>query len=399
MKIVFLTAEPPWPLDQGDKLRNYHLLKALAEAHAVTLVSFCTPGEEEGHWRQAVAPFCQTVFAVPLSRRRMLFNAVLLPHLPLTMAARASFRMTRLLRRLTVAGQFDLAFACQLKMAGYLEHCSVWRRVADLTDTLSLYRRRMLRFAPSGAARFFSLIEAARLACQERRIAKLTDMVLLTSTLDAAALQKLVPGARIAVLTNGVDLDFFQPLPDPGLPELHFYGHLRYPPNADGLIWFCREIFPQVRKKVPEAVLNIAGKEPPPEVVALSRLPGVKLWGYVPDLRPYLASSSLVVVPLRFGTGVRNKVLEALAVGRATVSTSLGCEGLDIIPGVHLEVVDEPADFASAVVRLLCDPARRAILAANGRKLVEERYNWKAVGQKLLELEANSSQELSKNRH
>jgi len=393
MNIIFLTAEPPWPLDQGDKLRNYHLLKALAEAHAVTLVSFCAPGEEEAPWREAVAPFCQAVYAEPLSRRQMLLNAVLLPHLPLTMAARTSSRMARLLRRLTVAGRFDLAFACQLKMAGYLGHCSVCRRVADLTDTLSLYRHRMQRFAPTRSSRFFSKIEAARLARQERRIARLTDRVLLTSPIDAAALQKLVPGARIAVLSNGVDLDYFQPLPDPGGYELLFYGHLRYPPNADGLIWFCREIFPQVRKTVPEAKLNIVGKEPPPEVVALSGLPGVKLWGYVPDLRPYLAGSSLVVVPLRYGTGVRNKVLEALAAGRAVVSTSLGCEGLEIAPGKHLEVVDESAGFAAAVVRLLRDPARRTVLAANGRKLVEKRYSWEAVGRKLLELEASSGQE------
>ena len=144
---------------------------------------------------------------------------------------------------------------------------------------------------------------------------------------------------------------------------------------------------------MPEAKLNIVGKEPPPEVVALSGLPGVKLWGYVPDLRPYLAGSSLVVVPLRYGTGVRNKVLEALAAGRAVVSTSLGCEGLEIAHGKHLEVVDESAGFAAAVVRLLRDPARRTVLAANGRKLVEKRYSWEAVGRKLLELEASSGQE------
>ncbi|NPV70662.1 MAG: glycosyltransferase [Firmicutes bacterium] len=386
MKTVFLTAEPPWPLDQGDKLRNYHLLKALAEAHAVTLVSFCAPGDEEGTWREVIGPFCEAVYAVPLGRLQMLLNVARLPHLPVTMAARASFRMGGLLRQMTGTGEFDLAFACQLKMAGYLKQCSVRRRVADLTDSLSLYRRRMTRFASSSAARLFGLIEAARLARQERRIAGLTDVVLLASASDAAALEKIAPGANVCVLANGVDLDYFRPLPDPGRPVLLFYGHLRYPPNADGLIWFCREVFPQVRKVVPEAELHIAGKEASVDVVSLARLPGVKFWGHVPDLRPCLASSSLVVVPLRFGTGIHNKVLEALAAGRAVVSTSLGYEGLEVVPGVHLEVVDKPADFAAAVVGLLRDPARRAALAAAGRRLVEERYSWRMVSQVLQSL-------------
>lgn len=390
MKIIFIAAEPPWPLDQGDKLRNYYLLKALAQAHAVTLVLFCEPGEEQRSWREAVTPFCQAVYTVQLGRSRMKLNAALRPHLPLTMAARTSTRMAGLLRRLTADRHFDMAFACQLKTAVYLRECAVSLRTADLTDTLSLYRRRMARYASPGAAKVFSLIEAARLARQERRVAGLADMVLLTSTLDAAALEKLAPGACIAVLSNGVDLNFFKPLPDQERPELLFYGHLRYPPNADGIDWFCREIFPLVRKEVPDVVLNIAGKEPPPEIAALSLMPGVKLRGYVPDLRPHLAGSSLVVIPLRFGAGVRNKVLESLASGRAVVSTSLGCEGLEISAGKQLIVADGPDNFASAVAGLLRDKAGRAALAAAGRKLVEERYSWEAVSLKLLDLVENS---------
>ncbi len=164
MKIIFLTAEPPWPLDQGDKLRNFHMLKALAAEHEITLVCFCLVGEENGRWREAVAPFCGAVHVVPLAWRQMVLNILCLPHLPVTMAARASLRMIRLLCHLTSRERYDLAFACQLKMAGYLRHCATRRRVTDLTDVVSLYRRRMLYFAPSWPTKAFSAVEVYRLA-------------------------------------------------------------------------------------------------------------------------------------------------------------------------------------------------------------------------------------------
>ena len=383
MKILFLTAEPPWPLNQGDKLRNYHLLKALAAEHEVTLVTFCLPGEESGSWREALSPLCRAVYAVPLNRHRMLLNVLRLPYLPVTMAARASARMARLLRRLTREQEFDVAYACQLKTAGCLGHCATRLRVADLTDAVSLYRRRMLRFARSWPAKAFGAIEARRLAFWEKQVAQSADLTLVVSPVDAAVIQETAPGARIAVLPNGVDLAHFRPLPDPGRPVLIFWGHLRYPPNADGIVWFCREIFPRVREDVPEAELLITGKEPPPEVAALAALPGVTLTGYVPDLRPYLAQAAVVIVPLRFGAGTRLKILEAFAAGRPVVSTPLGCEGLEVQPGVHLEVAKDAEALAKATVDLLLDAPRRVHIAANARVLVEKKYSWEAIGQEL----------------
>lgn len=383
MRVLFLTAEPPWPLDQGDKLRNYHFLRALAEEYEVTLVSFCLPGEEMGDWRRTLTPLCQAIHTVSLNHQQMLVNVLRLPHLPMTMAARASFQMARLLRQLTKERQYDVAFACQLKMAGYLRHCFVIQRVADLTDVVSLYRRRMAHFVPSWQGKVFGFLEAQRLAVWEKRVARSVGIVLLVSAVDATELGKMVPEAKIAVLPNGVDLTYFQPLPDPEKPILLFYGHLRYPPNIDGITWFCKNILPHVRKTIPTAELLIAGKEPPQEVRALGSLSGVKIIGYVPDLRSFLVQGSVVVVPLRFGAGIRNKILEAFAADRAVVSTSLGCEGLNVVPGVHLAVADEPSAFAAAVIDLLRDPLLRARLAANARKMVEEEHSWNLLGQRL----------------
>ncbi|OIQ07955.1 GDP-mannose-dependent alpha-(1-6)-phosphatidylinositol monomannoside mannosyltransferase [Moorella thermoacetica] len=386
MKILFLTAEPPWPLDQGDKLRNYHLLKALAAEHEVTLATFCPPGEESGSWRGAVASFCRAVYPVPLGRHQMLLNVLLLPHLPVTMAARASFRMAKLLLHLTQEEHFDRAFACQLKMAGYLRHCQVPKRIIDLTDVVSLYWRRMSCFAVSLFQKIWMRFEARRLTFWEKRIAQIADLVLLVSPVDAMELKKMIPRVQVEVLPNGVDLTYFRPMSQSDRPVLLFYGHLRYPPNADGVFWFCREVFPFIKQSIPEAEFWIAGKDPPKELAKLTILAGVKVLGYVPDLRSYLEQAAVVVVPLRFGAGTRIKILEALASGRSVVSTSLGCEGLDVTSGVHLEIADEPPEFFATIVNLLRNPSRRAALAASGRRLVEEQYCWKEVGKRLLEL-------------
>jgi sugar transferase (PEP-CTERM/EpsH1 system associated) len=383
MKILFISAEPPWPLDQGDKLRNFHLLKALAEEHDITLVCFYPPEEQIGHWQAKLAPFCRKIHTVPLSRRKMIFNALRLPHLPVTMAARASVKMAKSLRKLTSQEQFNIAFACQLKTAGYLKHCAVDKRVVDLTDVVSLYQSKRLRHTISFPSKIIGSIDKRRLAYWERHVTRQADLTLLVSPVDAEELRNMAPEAHIAVVPNGVDTKYFSPLPDTDEPLVIFYGHLRYPPNADGIVWFCHEALPRVKESVKDAKLLIIGKEPPPAVASLAGLPGVEIIGYVPDLRPYLARAAVVVVPLRFGSGIRNKVLEAFASEKAVVSTSLGCEGIGVLPGKHLEMADEPSSFADAVIRLLQDKNHRTYLAAEGLALIQQEYNWNKIGKKL----------------
>ncbi|MEO0278761.1 MAG: glycosyltransferase family 4 protein, partial [candidate division WOR-3 bacterium] len=302
-----------------------------------------------------------------------------------TMAARASFRVRNFLQRVVRKEQFDLVYACQLKTAIFIGQFPSCKRVVDFTDTVSLLYRRMLRFQPF-FSRMYGFIEVQRLAFWERKIARLADLVLLVSPVDALALAKMAPEARISVIPNGVDTSYFQPLPCCERPVLTFWGNLRYVPNVDGVRWFCQEILPEIRKVIPDVELMIIGKDPSQEVIALSACPGVQVVGPVPDLRPYLAQTAVAVIPLRFGTGVRNKILEAFASARAVVSTSVGCEGLEVEPGVHLEVADEPEIFARKVIGLLQNPERRNQLAFSARILVEKNYTWEAVGERLREV-------------
>ncbi len=383
MKILFLTAEPPWPLDQGDKLRNYYLLKELSSKNDITLVCFCTPQDVSGAWQKELFPLCKDVYTIPLDRRTMLINIAKRPHMPITMAARICHPMVRLIRELSNRHKYDITMTCQLKMAAYLKYSVSGKKVAELTDLLSVYWKRMAEFESIRLKRYLLNLEIAKLVYWEKKIVSNSEMSIFVSPNDAAVIKQMLPDKRISVLSNGVNLEYFTPLKPSEKPVLIFYGHLRYPPNKDAIVWFGREIFPRIKDAVPEVELLIVGKEPVPTVTQMAEIPGVSLIGYVNDLRPYLERAALMIVPLRFGAGMRNKILEAMASERAVVSTSLGCEGLEVIPGTHLEVADEPLSFANAIIDLLNDRNRRAFLSENGRRLVESSYNWDSIGKRL----------------
>ena len=243
------------------------------------------------------------------------------------------------------------------------------------------------RWATAGAARRRWLF--AREAAMEERLERWAvesyDGVVVVSDADAALLTGTNrAGARGPVWTvpNGVDANRFSPTPLPGAPRLLLSASLNYPPNADGALWFCREVFPRVRAAVPGAEFDVVGREPPPDVVALGRAPGVEVHADVPDMRPWLERCRVAVVPLRLGTGTRLKALEALGAGRPLVGTTIGIEGLGLVNGTHAVVVDEPDEMAKAIARLLTDDAEAERLRVAGRRLVEDRFRWEVIAER-----------------
>jgi glycosyltransferase involved in cell wall biosynthesis len=253
-------------------------------------------------------------------------------------------------------------------------------RVLDEHNVEYRFMERLERQERSRLRRLYYRLEARKLRDHELAACRRADAILTTSDVDRATLVPHVGAIPIRVVPNGVDTAFFTPGPaSDGPPRLVFTGAIDYQPNTDGVLHFCGKIWPLVRRSAPEATLAIVGKDPPPAVRALAG-DGVVVTGTVPDVRPWMQSATVFVVPLRTGGGTRLKILEALACGRAVVSTSLGCEGLAVTPGQDILVADEPAAFADAVVRSLRDPALRARLGAAGRALVEQRYRWEAIG-------------------
>lgn len=204
------------------------------------------------------------------------------------------------------------------------------------------------------------------------------------STLEAEELRAL--GApRVELIPTGVDTRELRPAPeaaDP--PRLLFTGTMSYGPNHQGILWFAREVWPLVRERVPDARLDVVGKDPPGDVRSLDGKEAVTVHGFVDSMAPFFAQARAVVVPILAGAGIRVKIIEAMAAGRAVVSTSLGCEGLaGLEPGRHLLVADREADFADSAARLLLEPDLRHGLAEEARRLAEEAYDWRALGEQL----------------
>jgi glycosyltransferase involved in cell wall biosynthesis len=198
-------------------------------------------------------------------------------------------------------------------------------------------------------------------------------------------LREEVPKARTAVIPNAADVEYYQPRPLDPPPDgrtVVFFGLLSYFPNVDGVNHFVKDIWPRIAEAHPEALCKIIGGRPPPSLLALAG-PRVELTGFVPDLRPHLAAAAVVVVPLRLGGGTRLKIVEAMAMGKAIVSTALGTEGIEAIPGRDILVEDEPAAFADAVNRLLAEPSLAECIGHSARRLAVERYAWSEAARAL----------------
>jgi glycosyltransferase involved in cell wall biosynthesis len=245
----------------------------------------------------------------------------------------------------------------------------IWRRHAETkTGGLmrSLYRtqyRRMLRFEARALSRF--------------------DGVLAVSAADAETLRRLYPDliqAPIHVVQTGVDTEFFRPVTTAVTPKsLVFTGSMDWLPNEDAMLFFYREILPRIREQEPDVSLTIVGRAPTPAVARLAQDPAITVTGRVDDVRPHLANGAVYIVPLRIGGGTRLKIFEAMAMGKAVVSTAVGAEGLPVRDGEHLLLADAPDAFASAVVRLFRDHDRRRAIETAARSLVVTQYDWAAV--------------------
>src|SRR5207247_6537861 len=199
---------------------------------------------------------------------------------------------------------------------------------------------------------------------------------------DAALLAARAPAARVRAIPTGVDLSYFAPgTSREDDTSLVFMGSMDWLPNEDAVLHFLEAILPRVRREVPDVTFTVVGRNPGPRLRAAAARDGIALTGRVEDIRPHVLRAAVFVVPLRVGGGTRLKIFEALAMGKAVVSTTVGAEGLPLVPGLHFVQADDPAQFADSVVALLRDSGRRRALGSAGRRLMEERYSWSQVAQ------------------
>ncbi|MCC6177953.1 MAG: glycosyltransferase [Chloroflexi bacterium] len=377
MRILTALPYAPSPI----RVRPYYLLRELSQRHEVgVLIAGSPPTPEELAELQTVAA---DVYVAAATRARMVWNCARAGWRgePLQAAINQSPGAGELLARLVREGTYDVVHVEHLRAAfleGWLP--SSVPRVFDAVDCISLLWERTLRVSHSVRHRLIAAVELHRTRAYERHLLGRFSRIAVTSADDAAALARLRPSAPLAVVPNGVDLEYFRPSGTPPEPAtLVFSGKMSYHANVSAALHFVREILPRIHTMMPDARLRIVGSNPPPVIRNLAGDPRITVTGYLEDLRPAISTAMVAVCPVTVKVGVQNKILEAMALGVPVVATEAGAAGLAAVHGQDLLVASDPASFACHVIALLQAPSRRERVARAGRRYVETRHRWSSA--------------------
>jgi glycosyltransferase involved in cell wall biosynthesis len=395
LSILYVSPMPASPPRFGAQARVHGLMTQLARRHNLAAVILLDEEFDAEECRRAMQSYCREVVLVPNPHRSLLKHRLRQLR---SLASTRSFErlrvtvpaLQRALDQVLLARRFDIV-NLEFSFLGHFElrQAPSGERLPPLVvDSHNIdyeLARQYARAGDSLARRLYAGANWRKLRREELGTYRDADGVYLCSAADERRLLDQVPGVRTAVIPNAADVEYYQPRPTDPRPDgrtVVFFGLLSYVPNLDGVIHFVEDIWPRIAEAHPDARLKIVGGRPPPSLLALAG-PRVELTGFVPDLRPHLAAAAAVVVPLRLGGGTRLKIVEAMAMGKAIVSTTLGAEGIEAAPGRDLLIEDQPAAFADAVNRLLADPHLAACIGQSARRLAVERYSWSGAAQTL----------------
>ncbi len=397
MRICFLTPRFPYPPLKGDTLRVYHQIRALSAGHQITLLSLAEAPVSEADYRE-VAALCERVEVVPLPKWRAALNlgAGILSAQPLQVHYYRAAAAADQLRALLAGGSYDVVHATLIRMLPYVWNIRRPPVVVDLIDSLGLNLADR-RTQVSGPKRLAYEVEYRRVLAYERAVAAHFPALVLSSPADKEALGG---GDHITVIPNGVDIERF-PFHGPDGREpatLVFTGNMGYHPNEEAVIWFAAEVWPLLRTQRPGIRFQVVGTNPTERVRALAG-DGIEVLGRVPDVTTYLHAATMAVCPMRSGSGIQNKVLEAMACGAPVVATAIANRGVLGVPERDLLVADTAETVASAVLRLLDEHDTAARLAQAGRTFVEETFRWEQHAARLAAIYAAQQQTSKEDRY
>lgn len=388
MKILYLSPHVPAPM-AGASTRDYHIVKALASQHEITLLTLNASSvrgvrRNVGELDQYVKSMQIIEWSQPRLKRWLQLWATLRMRSYLMSIGEVP-AMQQAIDATVNREQYDLVICETVMLAGYRLPPGV-RLIIDQHNLEYELHRRTYQREKFGLRKFYSWVESQRLMPEELRRCREASLTLVTSERELNELKRREPSCVVALVPNGVDTEFFQPaiLSKEVEQRLIFTGSMDYYPNTDAALYFAKHCWPLIQAQLPGATWTIVGKNPPPQILRLAELPGVTVTGSVADVRPHLDEAAVAIAPLLIGSGTRLKILEAFAMQKAVVSTSLGCEGLNVKNGRELFIEDKPEKFAAAVVSLMQDAALRQSLGRAGRKLVETTYSWEESSRRLL---------------
>jgi glycosyltransferase involved in cell wall biosynthesis len=397
-RILIVAPEAPSPPMGGFSLRVHHLAGELARRHQVTLLTYGTP--DDGHDWSGLGRTLAAVHSVPppptlrLGPSGTRSTAARRAHQLASVCSRGSFHlgslrsraMQQTLDRLVDDPGFDLIQVESSQMM-WVDLPGPTPVVLDEHNVEFALLERVAGVERSPLRRWYGRLEAGKARGEERRCWERVDGCVVTSAADEAIIQRERPGSVTGVVPNGVDTEHFRPAAGetPEGSGMVFVGRMDYRPNVDAVEWFVRTVLPLVRAAEPTAVLTVVGGGGVPPALRRLSGPGLVMTGLVDDVRPFVHRAAMVVVPLRAGGGTRLKLLEALAMAKPVVSTSVGAEGVDVIAGEHLLTADSPEPMADQILRVMAERGLGPRLGLAGRSLVLDRYSWSASARRLEE--------------
>lgn len=377
LNLLFLSTRTPWPADDGGNIAILEPVRLLARrGHQITLLTFGDRTADHHPELSRIAEVVMIRHVKPHGIPRAMIS--LARPQPYSVLRYRDGRFLDQLNRLLTSRPFDLVQCEHLHMAGYfpaIEKHGI-PKVLREQNILSVL---MNRFATHGSwwKRVWAATQSGKIRRFETSAFARADINLAISPVDAGHIRRTSPAARIEVVPAGVDLERFRPrAAGSGSMTVMFTGSLEWAMNIDGVEWFVRQIWPEIIRKRPDARFLIVGKNPPAAIRQFGSQDSITVTGTVPDIRDWIAQAAVCVVPLRMGSGIRLKILEALAMGKAVVSTSIGAEGIPVEDGVEIRLADTPGAFSGAVTELLADPALRERMGRQGRRMVETGYGW-----------------------
>lgn len=377
MKILYVCHRFPFPPKRGGKIRPFNMIRHFSQEHEVTVASLVR-SEEEGREGQGIAPYCARFEMAAISKPVQVTRMV--ARLPTTEASSLGYfysaDLARRIRELLRTTRFDLIFVHCSSVAQYVADVRGIPKILDFGDMDS---QKWLEYAryKSFPLNLGYWLEGTKMLREEKRLAARFDLCTATTRAEWETLNGYDVDVPSDWFPNGVDAEFFAPDGSAYDPDtISFIGRMDYYPNQECMADFCANTLPLLRAKRPNIKLVIVGADPPPAMRRLGELPGVTVTGSVPDVRPFVRASALMVAPLNIARGTQNKILEAMAMGVPVVTSSVAAGGVDALPDEHFLASDTYIGYANAIFRILDDKTERSRLANAGRARMISNHAW-----------------------
>lgn len=392
MKVAFITSYPPYPLNTGGRIRTFHLLKRISQVHDMTLITAVGSRDDDaalGALKALIPSLAIRTAQVPprhgIWRCGLRLARSLTSPLPYTWAAYDHPQFRANLQAALGERSFDVVHCDHTHIAHTLFDVPTPPRVLNAHNIESVIVERVAQHEGSPWRKRLIEWQCGKTRRAEANAHRLFDRSVVVSEVDRAALERLIPGLSVSIVPNGVEVEPDSAPHEQNPNAMVFVGAMDWLPNTDAVTFFVREVFPLIKRHVPLAQFWVVGRNPSPSVIRQQAEDGVHVVGTVDDVRPFLARARLVVVPLRIGGGTRLKILEAWAMRKPVLSTTIGAEGLLASDGANIALADAPAEMADRAVTLLTHPDEAAGLGEGGRQVVEQHFTWARVADRLLD--------------